>query len=155
MFCTCKVAFLLIRPIVVFSPFSLPSPVMLHGTIRNDDFKRNTALQCWNNVVTTQNNVATMLQRCVALNRRCESSRGTSPLAIHGFVFCLNKLYILSRASFFADLALAKSIYYFFNITSEVKQYYLSYRPRTECSISQFSRQITLSQYLGRSTVGY
>ena len=41
--------------------------VMLHGTIRNDDFYRNTALQCWNNVVTIQNNVATMLQRCVML----------------------------------------------------------------------------------------
>ena len=27
---------------------------------------------------------------------------------------------------------------YFLYITSEVKQYYLSYRPRTECSISQF-----------------
>ena len=41
--------------------------VMLHGTIRNDDFYRNTALQCWNNVVTIRNlNVATMLQRCVA-----------------------------------------------------------------------------------------
>ena len=37
---TCKVAFLLIRPIVVFSPFSLHSllKVMLHRTIRNDDF---------------------------------------------------------------------------------------------------------------------
>ena len=40
---------------------------MLHGTIRNDDFQRNTALQCWNNVVTIRNNVATMLQHCVAL----------------------------------------------------------------------------------------
>ena len=29
--------------------------------------ERNSALQCWNNVVTTQNNVATMLQRCVSL----------------------------------------------------------------------------------------
>ena len=28
--------------------------VILHGVIRNDD------LQCWNNVVTIQNNVATM-----------------------------------------------------------------------------------------------
>ena len=39
--CTCKVGFfLLIRPVVVFSQFSLRSPlkVMLHGTIRNDDF---------------------------------------------------------------------------------------------------------------------
>ena len=32
----------------------LPSPlkVMLHGKIRNDDFLRNTVLQCWNNVAT-------------------------------------------------------------------------------------------------------
>ena len=42
--------------------------VMLHGTIRNDDFESNTALQCWNNFVTIRNNVTTMLQRCVALN---------------------------------------------------------------------------------------
>ena len=39
--CTCKIAFLLIRPIVVFyrSP-ALPSPLkmILHGTRRNDDF---------------------------------------------------------------------------------------------------------------------
>ena len=41
--------------------------VMLNGTIGNDDFKRNTTLQCWNNVVTIRNNVATILQRCVAL----------------------------------------------------------------------------------------
>ena len=40
---------------------------MLHETIRNDDFQRNTALQRWNNVVTIRNNVAAMLQRCVAL----------------------------------------------------------------------------------------
>ena len=30
----------------------LTEEVMLHGTIRNDDFKRNTALQCWSNVET-------------------------------------------------------------------------------------------------------
>ena len=35
---------------------------VLHGTIRNEDFKPITELQCWNNVVTIQNNVATMLQ---------------------------------------------------------------------------------------------
>ena len=39
----------------------------LQGSIRNDDFKRNTALQCLNNVVTIRNNVETMLQPCVAL----------------------------------------------------------------------------------------
>ena len=39
---------------------------MLHGTIRNDDFERSTALQCWNNVAAIPINVATMLQRCVA-----------------------------------------------------------------------------------------
>ena len=27
--------------------------MMLHETIRNNDFQRNTALQCWNNVETT------------------------------------------------------------------------------------------------------
>ena len=42
--------------------------VMLHGTTKKDDFLRNTALQCWNNVGTIRNNVATMLQRCVALS---------------------------------------------------------------------------------------
>ena len=41
--------------------------VMLHETIRNDDFKRNTALRCRSDVVTIRNNVATMLQGCVAL----------------------------------------------------------------------------------------
>ena len=42
--------------------------VMLHGTIRNDDFLRNTALQYWNNAATIRNSIATMMQRCVALN---------------------------------------------------------------------------------------
>ena len=41
--------------------------VMLHWTIRKDNFQRNTALKCWNAVVIIQNNVATMLQRCVEL----------------------------------------------------------------------------------------
>ena len=40
---------------------------MLHGTIRNDDVWRNTALQYWNNVAAIRNNVATMMQRCVVL----------------------------------------------------------------------------------------
>ena len=40
---------------------------MLHETIRSHEFERNTALQCWDNVVTIRNNVATMLQRYVAL----------------------------------------------------------------------------------------
>ena len=48
-----------------FSQLSLK--VVLHGTIRNDDFLRNTASQCWNNVATIWANVATMLQRCFAL----------------------------------------------------------------------------------------
>ena len=57
---------------VAYLPFLLPSPlsllkVMLHRTIGNDDFSCNTSLQCWNNVVTLRNNVATMLQRCVGL----------------------------------------------------------------------------------------
>ena len=41
--------------------------VMLHETIRNGDFKGNTALQCWNNVSTIQFNVVTIMLRCVAL----------------------------------------------------------------------------------------
>ena len=44
--------------------------VMLYETIH-----RNTALQCWNNVATIRNNIATMLQRRVAAcakNRGCE-----------------------------------------------------------------------------------
>ena len=48
--------------------YNLCFKVMLHGTIRNDDFQPNTGLQCWKHVVTIQNNVATMLLRCVALN---------------------------------------------------------------------------------------
>ena len=55
--------------------------VMLHETIRDGDFRRNTALQCWNNVanhsIQCRNNVATL---CCAENRHCESSRVTSPL---------------------------------------------------------------------------
>ena len=58
---------------------------MLHGTIRNDDFLHNTAPQCWNNVVTIPNNVATMLlQRCVALC--CELPRVTSTLNLLVFM---------------------------------------------------------------------
>ena len=41
--------------------------VILHGTILNDYFSHNTEMQCSKNVVTIRNNVATMLQRCVAL----------------------------------------------------------------------------------------
>ena len=46
---------------------------ILHGTILNDDFSRNTEMQFWNNVVTIRNNVATMLQRCVALKIAMEN----------------------------------------------------------------------------------
>ena len=70
----CEVIVFLIKPIVVLT-FSLQSAsldlkVMLHWTIqtiRKDDFWCNTALQCWNNVVTIRNNVTAMLQHCVAL----------------------------------------------------------------------------------------
>ena len=71
--CTCKVALLLIRPIVAFSPFSFPSP--LKGDVTHDDSHR-----C---------NVATL---CCAKNRHCESFRVTSPLALHDYIFCLSKL---------------------------------------------------------------
>ena len=50
-----------------FKNMSQRFKVMLHGTIRNDYFKRNTALQCCNIIGSTGNNVATILQSCVAL----------------------------------------------------------------------------------------
>ena len=34
---------------------------MLHETIRNDDFERNTEFQYWNIAATVRNNVATVL----------------------------------------------------------------------------------------------
>ena len=47
------------------------------------------------------------------------------------------------------------NLLYHLNITSEVKQYYealfLSYRLRTECSISQLCNKSALIQYSGRS----
>ena len=64
------------------------------------------------NVGTVLQPFETMLQHCVALEIvvSCESSRVTSPLALHDFIFCLSKLQVLSRASL---LALAKSICYY------------------------------------------
>ena len=44
-----------------FRPGCYSLKVMLHETIRNDDFERNTTRQWWNNVATIRNNVATML----------------------------------------------------------------------------------------------
>ena len=54
---------------------------MLHGTIRNDEFLRNTALlamleHCCNHSKQCRNNVATLGW---AKNRLCESSRVRSP----------------------------------------------------------------------------
>ena len=52
---------------------------MLHETIRNDDFLRNTALQHCYDIVSNGYNIVPALQRRVAQkNRRCESSRVTS-----------------------------------------------------------------------------
>ena len=53
-------------------PWDRSLKVVLYGTIRKDDFLLNTVLQCWNNVGTVRNNVATL---CCPKNRRCESSR--------------------------------------------------------------------------------
>ena len=41
--------------------------VMLHGTIRNDDFLRNTALQHWGDIVSDSYSIVPTLQRYVAL----------------------------------------------------------------------------------------
>ena len=51
----------------------------------------STELQRWDNVATIRNNVATILQRCVALNDgRCESCRVTSPLDVKVSPFLLS-----------------------------------------------------------------
>ena len=64
-------------------PWHNPFKVMLHRTIRNDNFlaQNNAAMlkQCCNHSKQCRNNVATL---CCVKNRRCESSRVTSPLAI-------------------------------------------------------------------------
>ena len=66
---------------------------MLHRTIRNDDFSatqrcnvgtmlepfETTLQQCWSHLKQRCNNVAAL---CCAKNRRCESSRLTSPLKV-------------------------------------------------------------------------
>ena len=41
--------------------------VMLHGTIRNDDFWCNTALQHCRHIVSNGYNIGPALQRCVAI----------------------------------------------------------------------------------------
>ena len=94
--------------------FSLVVAFAAEGDVTRDDSQRQLLVQhsvamleqCRNYSKQCRNNVATL---CCAKNRRCESSRVTSPLALHDFIFCLSKLQMLSRAS---PLALAKSIYY-------------------------------------------
>ena len=95
---------------------------MLHGTIRNDDFWHNTALQCWNNVVTDvkymkftamiilhsqrcnyskqcRNNVTTL---CCAKNRPYESFCVTSPLCtFYTGYLCIYLLYIFNLSNMF------------------------------------------------------
>ena len=65
----------------LFAPFQNGFQVMLHGTIRNDDFlaQHSVAMlkQCCNSSKQRRNNVATL---CCAKNRRCVSSHVTSPL---------------------------------------------------------------------------
>ena len=46
---------------------SPPSKMMLHGTIRNDDFQRNTALQHCCDIEWNGCNAVPTLQPCVAL----------------------------------------------------------------------------------------
>ena len=113
--CTCKVAFLLIRPIVVFFHRSRCLRRLrwcytrrLATTIFSATQPWNIALQHCFEWLQHCSSIATL---CCAKNRRRESSRVTSPLALHDFIFYSNKLLnIISRASL---LALAKSIYYF------------------------------------------
>ena len=65
--------------------------------------------------------------------RRAKTFTTTVPKILDQIVF---------RTDIFRKLQLGAPVLYFLYITSEVKQYhealFLSYRPRTECSISQF-----------------
>ena len=88
--CTCRVTFLLIRPIVVFSPSSLPSP--LKGDVTRDDLQRR---------FSAQHNVATLLSHRFERLQHCSTFEPYVALKID-FIFCLSKLYILSTASLFA-----------------------------------------------------
>ena len=55
--------------------------VMLHETIRSDDFLRNTVLPHCCDIVSDSYNIVSTLQRlCCANIRRCESSHATSHL---------------------------------------------------------------------------
>ena len=85
---TCKVAFLLIRPIVV-SPFSLPSPlkVMLHRTtLLRHCFDIATLFRhCLRHCFEGLQHCSSIATLCCGKNRRCESSSVTLPLALHDF----------------------------------------------------------------------
>ena len=73
-----------------------------------------------------------------------------------GRIFCIRQVYFTKLANKCGGVW--TNLLHFLYITSEVKQYYLSHRPRTECGISQFynfSSQVALSQYSGRSMVGF
>ena len=48
--------------------------LMLYETIHKDNFKHNTAFQCWNNVAAIRNNVVLL---CCTKNRHCKSFRVT------------------------------------------------------------------------------
>ena len=93
--CTCKVTFLLIRPIVVFSPSSLPW--QLKGYVTRDDLQGR---------FSAQHSVTTLLSHRFERLQHFSTFEAYVALKID-FIFCLSKLYILSRASL---LALAKSI---------------------------------------------
>ena len=65
---------------------------ILHRTILNDDFSRNTEMQFWSNVVTIRNNVATMLQRCAALKIVMENFHQNSPGSFLGLTTAIGLL---------------------------------------------------------------
>ena len=72
---------------------------MLHGTIRNDGFWRNTALQmleqCCNHSKQCRNNVVTL---CCAKHRRCESSQScniTLKELCHGWIIHFSEIQLL------------------------------------------------------------
>ena len=65
--CTCRVTFLLIRPIVVFSPSSLPSP--LKGDVTRHDLQRRFSAQ--HSVTTLLSHRFERLQHCSTFPALC------------------------------------------------------------------------------------
>ena len=70
-----------------------------------------------------------------------------------GPILCVRQVYFTKSGQQIGGCVNQRFILLIHHIWGE--RYYLSYRPRTDCTISQFFRQTALSQYSGRSIVGF